>query len=32
MSSDASADEYARYGVDKEAVAEMKALIVHYRQ
>lgn len=32
MSSDASADEYARYGVDKEAVAEMKALIVNYRQ
>lgn len=32
MSSDASADEYARYGVDKEAVAKMKALIVHYRQ
>lgn len=32
MSSDASADEYARYGVDKEAVAEMKALIVHHRQ
>ena len=32
MSSDTSADEYARYGVDKEAVAEMKALIVNYRQ
>lgn len=32
MSSDASADEYASYGVDKEAVAEMKALIVNYRQ
>lgn len=32
MSSDASADEYARYGVDKEAVAEMKVLIVNYRQ
>ena len=32
MSSDASADEYARYGVDKEAVAEMKTLIVHHRQ
>lgn len=32
MSSDASADEYARYGVDKEAVAKMKALIVNYRQ
>jgi len=32
MSSDANADEYARYGVDKAAVAEMKARIVHYRQ
>lgn len=32
MSSDASADEYARYGVDKEALAKMKALIVNYRQ
>jgi len=32
MSSDASADEYARYGVDKAAVAQMKALIVNYRQ
>ncbi|WBU51140.1 copper homeostasis protein CutC [Kosakonia pseudosacchari] len=31
MSSDASADEYARYGVDGDAVAVMKEMISHHR-
>ncbi|UXY12878.1 copper homeostasis protein CutC [Kosakonia sp. ML.JS2a] len=31
MSSDASADEYARYGVDGNAVALMKQMMVDYR-
>jgi len=32
MSSDPSADEYARYGVDGDAVALMKQMIVDYRR
>lgn len=31
MSSDTAADEYSRYGVDGEAVAVMKTMIVQYR-
>lgn len=31
MSSDAAADEYSRYGVDGEAVAVMKTMIVQHR-
>ena len=31
MSSDAAADEYSRYGVDGEAVAVMKTMIVEHR-
>ncbi|CAI8829084.1 copper homeostasis protein CutC [Kosakonia quasisacchari] len=31
MSSDTSADEYARYGVDGDAVAVMKEMILHHR-
>ncbi|WP_337014593.1 copper homeostasis protein CutC [Leclercia sp. AS011] len=31
MSTDAEADEYSRYGVDGESVAEMKAIIERYR-
>lgn len=31
MSSDASADEYSRYGVDGDAVSEMKAMIARHR-
>ena len=30
MSTDAEADEYSRYGVDGESVAEMKSLIERY--
>lgn len=32
MSTDAEADEYSRYGVDGESVAEMKAIIERYRR
>ncbi len=32
MSTDAEADEYSRYGVDGESVAEMKAIIERFRR